>query len=247
MIKFILIILLALPTYAQDTVYHDPNEPLPDGPVKINLPHSSRTKDNLGEAFADFLLTKGFQSITWADISYDFFEIEDKLTLKFTNFKIDFRKHEISEVTSGTMLFGTLRIDFKQLLTYFKTKEPTIGDLRIEKFSTQNLKIQNHPHPYTFSADKIRIINSKSVNTSRTNDFLAPSSIMRLEIEEADIENGKVLFNKKKYRAKNLILKKFSLEQDRQPSLIDAEEILLNGTPVASFKELQEKTLLGKK
>lgn len=244
MIKFILLILLAFPVHAQDAVYHDPKEPLPDGPFKINLPHSSRTKDNLGEAFADFLITKGFQSITWADISYDFFEIEDKITLKFTNFKINFRESKVSQITSGSMIFGTLRIDFKQLLTYFKTKEPTIGDLQIEKFSTKNLIIQNHPHPYTFSADKIHIVNLKSVDTSDTKDFFVASTL-KLEIEQAEVENGRVLFNKKKYKAKELSLKKFSIEQYRQPSVIEAEEIILNGTKLKSFNELQQKTFLG--
>lgn len=91
-----------------------PDDPAPDSPVQVRLPHSSRTKENVLDSVLDFTLTQFFKLFKKADVSYDFMEVEQGGRLVFTNFAVVLKANSVQ----GTVAAQKMDVGFREFLTF---------------------------------------------------------------------------------------------------------------------------------
>ena len=89
----------------------DANAPAPESPVKIRLLHSERTKDNIADSVADFMLTQFFKQFAGLDISYRFLEIDASRDLVLSGFKIVVDRLNVR----GTFAAEKVKVDFSEV------------------------------------------------------------------------------------------------------------------------------------
>lgn len=89
----------------------DANAPAPESPVKIRLLHSERTKDNIADSVADFMLTQFFKRFAGLDISYRFLEIDASRDLVLSGFKIVVDRLNVR----GTFAAEKVKVDFSEV------------------------------------------------------------------------------------------------------------------------------------
>ncbi|MCQ2915048.1 MAG: hypothetical protein MJ247_07640 [Alphaproteobacteria bacterium] len=136
---------------------HDPNEPLPESNVRINIPHSNRTKDNMLESFMDFTFNKVFSSFEDLEIKYSSFEMVGFTLIKFKDVNIKSNK----TLAKGKIHFDTLTLDAQILVNPRNSDEKHWGSI-IAYNTRANLILDNGNHKFSgtikeFSAKGFKI------------------------------------------------------------------------------------------
>lgn len=103
-----------LPITTAGALAQSPDDPAPDSPVQVRLPHSSRTKENVLDSVLDFTLTQFFKLFKKADVSYDFMEVEQGGRLVFTNFAVVLKANSVQ----GTVAAQKMDVGFREFLTF---------------------------------------------------------------------------------------------------------------------------------
>lgn len=108
---FIALFLTVCAAARAETAVADPDAPAPESPVKIRLLHSERTKDNIADSVADFMLTQFVKRFKGLDISYRFLEIDANRDLVLSDFKIVVNRLNVQ----GTFTAAKLKVDFSEV------------------------------------------------------------------------------------------------------------------------------------
>lgn len=107
----------------------DPNAPAPEAAIKLRIPHSQRTKDNILDSVLDFAFVQYFKLFKNAKISYDFFEIDKNYDLNFTGFTIQITLPDLQ----GNIVFSKARVNLREFLAFIKGKQLMVSQIDLTK------------------------------------------------------------------------------------------------------------------
>lgn len=105
----------------------DPNAPAPEASLKLRIPHSQRTKDNILDSVLDFAFVQYFKLFKNAKISYDFFEVDKNYDLNFTGFTIQITRPDLQ----GNIVFAKAKINLSEFLAFIKGKQLMVSQIEL--------------------------------------------------------------------------------------------------------------------
>ena len=216
--KFFKTALLAaglLLTAAAGARAQSPDDPAPDSPVQIRLPHSARTKENVLDSVLDFTLTQFFKLFKKADVSYDFMEVEQGGRLVFTNFTVVLKANSVQ----GTVAAQKMDVGFREFLTFVQKNKLMLSqtvltgvtlDVTVKKGETDSRSIKgsaarvelektetailvkdpNDKEPFKITFASAAVQNARLTATNPAEKYAAESA----RLEQAAIVGGKVSF-----------------------------------------------------
>lgn len=216
--KFFKTALLAaglLLTAAAGARAQSPDDPAPDSPVQIRLPHSARTKENVLDSVLDFTLTQFFKLFKKADVSYDFMEVEQGGRLVFTNFTVVLKANSVQ----GTVAAQKMDVGFREFLTFVQKNKLMLSqtvltgvtlDVTVKKGEAESRSIKgsaarvelektetailvkdpNDKEPFKITFASASVQNARLTATNPAEKYAAESA----RLDQAAIVGGKVSF-----------------------------------------------------
>lgn len=216
--KFFKTALLAaglLLTAAAGAWAQSPDDPAPDSPVQIRLPHSARTKENVLDSVLDFTLTQFFKLFKKADVSYDFMEVEQGGRLVFTNFTVVLKANSVQ----GTVAAQKMDVGFREFLTFVQKNKLMLSqtvltgvtlDVIVKKGETDSRSIKgsaarvelektetailvkdpNDKEPFKITFASAAVQNARLTATNPAEKYAAESA----RLEQVALVGGKVSF-----------------------------------------------------
>ncbi len=198
--KFVFAVLCFLPSFS--VCAQSPDDPLPESSIKINLPHSNRTKDNLADSLLDYLLAKGFASVENAKIGYSFFELQTGGLLYFKDFSIQLTKSGVE----GGLVFKSMTISVKELLRFFSTKTVTFGKVDIQG-ATADIAVGKQKKRFLFTADEIHMTDTDLLqigDNDGTPELQTVFSVAAVDVSNAWYANPDKCFGARSVQLKNM-------------------------------------------
>lgn len=105
----------------------DPDAPAPEASIKLRIPHSQRTKENILDSVLDFAFVQFFKLFKNTKVSYDFFEIDTNYDLNFTGFTIQITRPDLQ----GSIVFAKVKVNLREFLASIKEKRLTVSQLEL--------------------------------------------------------------------------------------------------------------------
>lgn len=206
---------LWLITAAAARAQTSPDDPAPDSPVQMRLPHSSRTKENVLDSVLDFTLTQFFKLFKKADVSYDFMEVGQGGRLVFTNFTVVLKANSVR----GTVAAQKMDVGFREFLTFVQKNKLMLSqtvltgvtlDVAVKKGEAESRSIKgtaarvelektetaiavkdpNDKEPFKITFASAAVQNARLTATNPAETYAAESA----RLDRAAIVGGKVSF-----------------------------------------------------
>ena len=202
----------------------DLNAPAPASPLKIKLPRSERTRENILDTALDFLFVRLFKNIKNMEFSYDFFEIDGNFDLHFKNFKVKLSRPNIQ----GTIEISKFSAAFSEFMNAIKSQQLLLSDVKLENLTAdlrlirkdkteaenekEEAKKENPARNLKISAQKIALKNLSFLSWKNAKEEKKDKNIL---IGELMAENAALSLSdpNEKYGAKKVVVKDISASE----------------------------------
>jgi len=187
----------------------DLNAPAPAAPFQLRIPHSERTKGNILDSALDFLFMRFFKNFENSEVSYEFFEVDNKMELNFKNFKIKITRPDIE----GTVVIPKFVVNFSEFMEALKTKRFAFSKATINQPSVDLVLIKEKTRRKLKFTAKEMIVKDMTIVSWTTKNSAGTNS--NVTIGAAFAENSLLTLSDpaEKYGASAIELKEILLPQ----------------------------------
>lgn len=190
----------------------DPNAPAPEASLKLRIPHSQRTKDNILDSVLDFAFVQYFKLFKNAKISYDFFEIDKNYDLNFTGFTIQITRPDLQ----GNIVFPKAKINLSEFLAFIKGKQLMVSQIELTGPSADMTLIEKkqggeQKRSLKYSAEKMTMKNILMPIIKDTQNKKQSMTVGTVSAEKASLNLSNP---REKYAASSAEIKDFVLSEE---------------------------------
>ncbi len=190
----------------------DPNAPAPEASLKLRIPHSQRTKDNILDSVLDFAFVQYFKLFKNAKISYDFFEIDKNYDLNFTGFTIQITRPDLQ----GNIVFAKAKINLSEFLAFIKGKQLMVSQIELIGSSADMTLIEKkqggeQKRSLKYSAEKMTMKNILMPIIKDTQNKKQSMTVGTVSAEKASLNLSNP---REKYAASSAEIKDFVLSEE---------------------------------
>lgn len=190
----------------------DPNAPAPEASLKLRIPHSQRTKDNILDSVLDFAFIQYFKLFKNAKISYDFFEIDKNYDLNFTGFTIQITRPDLQ----GNIVFPKAKINLSEFLAFIKGKQLMVSQIELIGSSADMTLIEKkqggeQKRSLKYSAEKMTMKNILMPIIKDTQNKKQSMTVGTVSAEKASLNLSNP---REKYAASSAEIKDFVLSEE---------------------------------
>lgn len=190
----------------------DPNAPAPEASLKLRIPHSQRTKDNILDSVLDFAFIQYFKLFKNAKISYDFFEIDKNYDLNFTGFTIQITRPDLQ----GNIVFPKAKINLSEFLAFIKGKQLMVSQIELTGPSADMTLIEKkqggeQKRSLKYSAEKMTMKNILMPIIKDTQNKKQSMTVGTVSAEKASLNLSNP---REKYAASSAEIKDFVLSEE---------------------------------
>lgn len=190
----------------------DPNAPAPEASLKLRIPHSQRTKDNILDSVLDFAFVQYFKLFKNAKISYDFFEIDKNYDLNFTGFTIQITRPDLQ----GNIVFAKAKINLSEFLAFIKGKQLMVSQIELIGSSADMTLIEKkqggeQKRSLKYSAEKMTMKNILMPIIKDTQNKKQSMTVGTVSAEKASLGLSNP---REKYAASSAEIKDFVLSEE---------------------------------
>ena len=190
----------------------DPNAPAPEAPIKLRIPHSQRTKDNILDSVLDFAFVQYFKLFKNAKISYDFFEIDKNYDLNFTGFTIQITRPDLQ----GNIVFPKAKINLSEFLAFIKGKQLMVSQIELTGPSADMTLIEKkqggeQKRSLKYSAEKMTMKNILMPIIKETQNEKQSMTVGTVSAEKASVGLSNP---REKYAVSSAEIKDFVLSEE---------------------------------
>ncbi len=190
----------------------DPNAPAPEAPIKLRIPHSQRTKDNILDSVLDFAFVQYFKLFKNAKISYDFFEIDKNYDLNFTGFTIQITRPDLQ----GNIVFPKAKINLSEFLAFIKGKQLMVSQIELTGPSADMTLIEEkqggeQKRSLKYSAEKMTMKNILMPIIKETQNEKQSMTVGTVSAEKASLGLSNP---REKYAVSSVEIKDFVLSEE---------------------------------
>lgn len=190
----------------------DPNAPAPEASLKLRIPHSQRTKDNILDSVLDFAFVQYFKLFKNAKISYDFFEVDKNYDLNFTGFTIQITRPDLQ----GNIVFAKAKINLSEFLAFIKGKQLMVSQIELIGSSADMTLIEKkqggeQKRSLKYSAEKMTMKNILMPIIKDTQNKKQSMTVGTVSAEKASLNLSNP---REKYAASSAEIKDFVLSEE---------------------------------
>lgn len=190
----------------------DPNAPAPEASLKLRIPHSQRTKDNILDSVLDFAFVQYFKLFKNAKISYDFFEVDKNYDLNFTGFTIQITRPDLQ----GNIVFAKAKINLSEFLAFIKGKQLMVSQIELIGPSADMTLIEKkqggeQKRSLKYSAEKMTMKNILMPIIKDTQNKKQSMTVGTVSAEKASLNLSNP---REKYAASSAEIKDFVLSEE---------------------------------